>query len=87
MFFGEGCGGCSESEAAHEYIAVEGTITSQAGRSRACRTLTGALAFLGTRKAAARLVSSFGGCTSRGQPGESPGDCETAGNEELQQAI
>lgn len=53
-------------------IAVEGTNTTQASESRACRASADPITFLCMHKALVRLVANFGGCTSSGRPGESP---------------
>lgn len=60
-------------------IAAEGTNTTWAGGSRACRAFTDPIAFLCTHKAVVRLVASFGGCTSSGEPGQSPENHKTVG--------
>lgn len=60
-------------------IATEGTNTTQAGGSRACRAFTDPITFLCMHKAVVRLVANFGGCTSSGKPGESPENRKTVG--------
>lgn len=61
------------------HIDVEGTKTTQAGGSRACRASADPITFLCMHKSAVRLVAKFGGCTSSGKPGESPENHKTAG--------